>query len=204
LVFDIGSNVGEKAELFMQLGAKVVAVEPNKKLVEILKIRFQDKLRILNIGVGEQNELKDFYVGSNHLVSTFSDNYVDYKKEIHSSLNYNKSEQIQINTLDTLIKEIGMPDFCKIDVEGYEKSVIRGLSQKNKCLCFELNTPAFNQDAIDNINHLTGLGYKEFNFTLYENYKFELLNWVSGEELIHLVSNDERFSRISYLDIYAR
>src|SRR5271167_4575397 len=40
LVFDVGANQGYKADIFMRLGARVVAVEPDVTGQEILKQRF--------------------------------------------------------------------------------------------------------------------------------------------------------------------
>jgi hypothetical protein len=37
LVFDVGANIGEYTELFVGLGARVVAIEPNVQLVPELK-----------------------------------------------------------------------------------------------------------------------------------------------------------------------
>jgi tRNA G37 N-methylase Trm5 len=37
LVFDIGANIGDYAEMFARLGARVVAVEPNPELIVDLK-----------------------------------------------------------------------------------------------------------------------------------------------------------------------
>src|SRR5687767_2493667 len=40
LIFDIGANDGTKADVFLRLGARVVAVDPDASNVEIMKRRF--------------------------------------------------------------------------------------------------------------------------------------------------------------------
>ena len=40
LVFDLGANVGHSCQMFLNLGAKVICVEPEKKNLEILHRRF--------------------------------------------------------------------------------------------------------------------------------------------------------------------
>ena len=85
---------------------------------------------------------------------------------------------IQTIILDTLIEEYGSPDLIKIDVEGYEYSVIRGLTQKAAKICFECHEEE--RDKLHNtIKHLIELGYTEFGFIGYleEENVFERLTF---------------------------
>ena len=40
LVFDVGANYGNRVEIFVALGAKVVAIEPQLKCVKFLKKKY--------------------------------------------------------------------------------------------------------------------------------------------------------------------
>src|SRR5438270_13965693 len=40
LIFDIGANAGEKTDVFLRLGARVVAVEPDQRNQEVLRQKF--------------------------------------------------------------------------------------------------------------------------------------------------------------------
>ena len=53
LCFDIGANYGNRSEVFLKLGAKVVAFEPQPKPLKFLKRKFKDnnKNRRCSIGV---------------------------------------------------------------------------------------------------------------------------------------------------------
>jgi hypothetical protein len=42
-------------------------------------------------------------------------------------------------TLDTLVSQFGMPQYIKIDVEGFEESVLAGLSSQPELLSFEFH-----------------------------------------------------------------
>jgi hypothetical protein len=70
--------------------------------------------------------------------------------------------------LDELIREYGVPDFCKIDVEGYEFGVIQGLSRPIPALALE-----FEQERADErlraVDHVANLGMREFNFSFGES-----------------------------------
>lgn len=45
--------------------------------------------------------------------------------------------EIELTTLDREIQQYGIPDYCKIDVEGWEYQVLLGLTQPIPLLSFE-------------------------------------------------------------------
>lgn len=85
--------------------------------------------------------------------------------------------------MDNLIKEFGLPTFCKIDVEGFEYQVLKGLSSSIKYLSFEF-TKEFFDETKNCLNYLTSLGYSSFNYDIYESMSFQLPKWVGVEEVI--------------------
>jgi hypothetical protein len=77
--------------------------------------------------------------------------------------------KLKSTSLDSLILKYGEPDFIKIDVEGYELEVLKGLTKKSKEICFE-----WAEEQYDNINkiirHLQSLGYSEFGYIMGDDY----------------------------------
>ena len=51
LVFDIGANIGNRIEIFLEIGATVIAVEPQAACVAILKEKFGNKISIEQTGL---------------------------------------------------------------------------------------------------------------------------------------------------------
>ena len=48
LVFDVGANEGNRVQVFLDLNANIVAVEPQPNCIEILKQKFDNKIIIEN------------------------------------------------------------------------------------------------------------------------------------------------------------
>ena len=56
LCFDIGANIGNRTEIFLNLKARVVSVEPVKKTYLILKEKFGNEKNstLLQLGIGSE------------------------------------------------------------------------------------------------------------------------------------------------------
>ena len=76
-----------------------------------------------------------------------------------ASWNYKK--KVQAITLDDLVDRYGTPDLIKVDVEGYEYEVLRGLTAKQKLICLEWSEELM-EPALSSVEHLQQLGYEEF------------------------------------------
>jgi len=203
LCFDVGANVGNRTALFLELGANVVMVEPQKECYEALEKRFPD-LPLIKKGLGEKESTEKLYVSDVSLISSFSKSHVDQMQEDRfKGANWDKTIDIEMTTLDNLIKEHGVPDFCKIDVEGYEYDVLKGLSQPLKSLSIEYIVPENKEVVLNCIKHLSNLGKIECNLSHGESMKFHLGKWKDGAEMIEYVQSQD-FIDTSYGDVYIK
>lgn len=203
LCFDVGANVGNRTAIFLELGAKVVMVEPQKECYEALEKRFPN-LPLIKKGLGEKESTEKLYVSDVSLISSFSKSHVDQMQEDRfKGANWDKTIDIEMTTLDNLIKEHGVPDFCKIDVEGYEYDVLKGLSQPLKSLSIEYIVPENKEVVLNCIQHLSKLGNIECNLSHGETMNFHLSKWKNGQEMIDYVQSQD-FIDTSYGDIYIK
>jgi hypothetical protein len=114
---------------------------------------------------------------------------------------WDKEFQVPTFTLDQLIGRYGVPDFCKIDVEGAELLVLQGLSTPIPCLSFEYLTIE-KERSLSCIERLAELAQYEYNWTLSESSTLQSAQWLTAAEmkaaLLHL--KDGTYSG----DIYAK
>ena len=133
-----------------------------------------------------------------------SENWVsEVKKNRFDSETWKKKINIEVTTLDDLIKQYGLPDFCKIDVEGYEYEVLQGLSQPIRLLSFEYTIPEFTDEAINCINYLSELGDIKCNYSSGESLKLALDDWLKPAAFVPLF-NELPTKNIIDGDVYIR
>ena len=205
LVFDIGANIGNRTEIFLALGAKVVAVEPQPSCNKILKGKFGDKISIENVGLSSQTGSMEFYIADETTISTFSKDFISKTGVERFKRNkWDKSITVPVETFDNLIIKYGVPDFCKIDVEGYEFEVLKGLSQKLPCMSFEYCVPEMNDNLVNCIHYLAGLGPETlFNYSEGESMKLNLLEWLNYKEFLSVTEKND-FQKTLFGDIYTK
>jgi len=185
LCFDVGAYKGSVTDVFLKLGAKVIAVEPQPKCIEYLQKKFSREPKFKLIGKGlsdKKGELTLFICEEADDLSTFSRNW----NKIFPGYKWNKKKTISVTTLDSLIQEFGIPFFCKIDVEGFELKVLKGLSQPIPYISFEF-TEKMPDKTEACLSQLKSLGYKQFNFHFGRPKKLFSPTWVSAEELIEKI-----------------
>jgi FkbM family methyltransferase len=202
LFFDIGANVGNRTRIFTRLGVKVVAVEPQPDCANKLEKQFAGRnVVVVRRGLGkEAGEMLMSVCTSEKGLSTFSEKW---KTGRFKNFKFDKEILVPMTTLDELINKYGQPDFCKIDVEGFEFEVFSGLTKKVNCLNFEF-TSEFFANAKKCVERLVSIGFKEFNFTLGEEPRLLLSSWVNQDGLF--ADLEQRIKNNSDLwgDIYAK
>ena len=110
---------------------------------------------------------------------------------------------VETDTLDSLVNAYGIPDYCKIDVEGYEAEVLRGLSKKIGIISFEF-TSEFVFKSIECLCMLRSLGYISFNISVGEEPHWALENWNDWESMLSTLVNSCKQRPGLWGDIYAK
>ena len=184
LVFDIGANIGNYALLFERLGARVVAVEPQAALAAKLTRRFRGhpRVRVVRTALGAAPSTAVLHKapGLSEIASLRAD--VSERSRFASGHAFSETESVPVATLDSLIAAHGRPAFCKIDVEGFEREVLAGLTQALPLLSLEFNRE-FWRETRQCLDRLGELGSYEFNFAIGDTPSLARATWTDAATL---------------------
>ena len=187
LAFDIGAHVGDCVSSFRRLGANVIAVEPQPGMFSILRLLYGwDRHVVLEkVAVGARVGSGEMQVNLvNPTVSTMSPQFVDAAREAvgWEQQKWDDRLLVEMRTLDDLIAQYGEPVFCKIDVEGYEAEVLRGLSWPLASLSFEFTTIQ-RSVALLALAECERLGRYVYNAAIGDSDEMAHSDWVDAEAM---------------------
>jgi FkbM family methyltransferase len=188
LCFDIGAHVGNRIRVWLALGARVVAVEPQPHLFKWLQRLYgrHPRVTLLQTAVAAQPGTATLHISRRTpTVSTLSTTWMDDVQQDASfaQVKWDKTVDVPVVTIDALIDKYGRPALCKIDIEGYELEALLGLSQAIPTLSFE-HIPAATDLTHACLNRLAELGYQSFNYTSGESHHFHFPTWLSPTEML--------------------
>ncbi len=144
LLIDVGSHKGTYTDLILEnFNVKQAFLfEPQKNIYKFIKKKYKSKkkIKIYNNAVSNKAKIEKIYINKHDLTSSLTklnkkNLYLNFKAKLFGT---NVSEMIEgsydIKTikLEDLIKKkkLNNIDLLKIDTEGHEKEVLKGLGKK--------------------------------------------------------------------------
>jgi FkbM family methyltransferase len=194
LAFDIGAHVGDRIAAFRLLGCRVVAIEPQPAAFRLLRLLYgRDRdVKLVEAAVSDEKGRLNLRINTrNPTVSSASDVFIKAARAGAAGWEgqvWDDRVEVRATTLDRLIEEHGQPDFVKIDVEGFEDRVLRGLSRAIPALSFEFTTLQ-RPVALACLDRLEVLGRYQFNASLGETHELvfpapcnarEIASWLTA------------------------
>lgn len=126
---DVGGNVGHHALFMSGIAERVLTFEPFPPLQALIRQKIAlnnlTNVRLVPAGLGENEETLDYFPSGTRNSGTGSFLPV-------AGTNDEKSFKLQIRRGDAVLDELGIGrvDFVKVDVEGYELFVFRGMRNR--------------------------------------------------------------------------
>lgn len=197
LIFDVGANKGNKTKAFLKLGCNVVCIEPEQKCLDTLRYRYDKNpaVTIIDKGLSEKEgkmilHIQEFRSGYNTLSDKWMNALINSDEDrSENASRFIEEYEVNITTLDNLISQVGKPFYIKIDVEGFELSVIKGLSQPVPFITFEANLSAFTNETIQIIQYVDRLSEGAALYNIACKDEVIQKDWLSLNEMIMLVES---------------
>lgn len=126
---DVGANVGHHTLFMSGVADDVVAFEPSPSICAQLQSKLAlnnvHNVRVVPAGLGEEDAELPYFAstGANSGIGTFLQ---------HGTSEYQATGSLSVRHGDTLFTELDLPriDVLKVDVEGFEPQVFRGLRER--------------------------------------------------------------------------
>lgn len=198
-IFDIGAHFGETIKLFQKKinYKKIYSFEASslnfKKLEKNFGNKLSSNIEIYNYALGEKEKKTYIYQMAESSSSTinninFNSRYLKRKTKVLKIKNNNliqKKIPIKVITLDKFIsdKNINKIDLLKIDTEGYEYNILKGLTNhhdKIKLIYFE----------------------HHYDDMIFKNYKFQDIHSILARYKFKQVMKSKMLFRKSFEYIY--
>lgn len=177
LIYDVGAHKGDDTQVYLQMGYNVVAIEANQDLIKTMEKRFADfilenRLVIIHCAISDKDNVElPFFIATD----TSKSSLLDY------SLIYQKQVTVIGRRLSTIIQEMGVPYYCKIDIEGADIMAINSLEKEQLPATISVETCGkplrllriYPSEILETLNQLNKLGYCKFK--LIDQFTFKEL-----------------------------
>jgi FkbM family methyltransferase len=200
LIFDVGANRGQRTDVFLRLGARVVAAEPDEANRRLLERKYHGRIRsrpvtIVGKAVSDSAGTETLWItspgsGLNTLSKKWVRTLAENPRKLGAQVEYAGHRTVETTTLSALMESHGEPCYIKIDVEGHEPHVLRGLPRPVAFVSFEAILPEFMPETAECIGILGRLSPGgRFNLSARCYKGLDLASWQSAQEIAATLSS---------------
>lgn len=190
-VLDVGANIGYYTLLTSEIfgdDTEILAFEPDPRNIKVLKANIglhglEERVSVEQVAVGDENDTVELALSSWNpgLNQVPLDDIPDSQRT-----KFDDRIEVESHTIDSILEERdvdgGAVDVVRIDVEGYEQRVLRGMQSlldagRPKLLFVEVHEPQLREGG-------------EFDtlISLLDNYEFKILSASDGNDPLRLDS----------------
>jgi FkbM family methyltransferase len=173
LIIDVGMHDGSDTAFYLAKGFDVVAVEAHPDLAEAARVRFANeiaagRLRILAVAVAEEEGTLSFAIADEASIwSSLSPELIE--RNVQAGTEY-RHVDVPARTFESILAEVGIPRYLKVDIEGYDMLCVRALRAFDARPDFVSIESAVSVDraefsaCFDELAELWTLGYRRFAY----------------------------------------
>ena len=208
-IIDVGVNIGQKTEIFLNLASHVIAIEPDPVSARTLRKRFRWKpVDVREVAISNEPGSVTFYSFSpgsafNTANADWAARMVDGSNHMHVRLSDPVSINVEAETIADIEAECRPVKYLKIDAEGFEDKVLSTLNIPIPLISMEFNFPLMWNAMLVCIQHLMKIDAKyRFNAAITEPpTEFAFEGWLTDKEIVSAI---QRFTARQYVELYAR
>lgn len=160
LVYDIGLHDGRDTSHYLREGCRVVALDANPLMCAAAASKFHDyvwsgQLKVINRGIAENRGQREFWICNDWPdLSSFYRDLASRGGKRHHAIT------VECIPIMDIVAEFGIADYMKIDIEGYDRVCIDGLTSAAAPKYISIEMDLFQGDQ--DIGKLFELGYRNF------------------------------------------
>ena len=186
---DIGAHMGTYSDLILRnfKNCKILMFEPQKNIFKKIQIKYKNKrnIKIYNYAISDKSTFKNIYINRHGLTSSLStldlknNKYLQLKARLFGTTGPGmilKKTKVKTKTLNKIIKSRKI-DLAKIDTEGHELEVLKGMKKSIKniqCILLEFHNDEIYLSYEPEKIHTYLI---ENNFSLKTAFKFPFTTW---------------------------
>ena len=144
IIFDVGSHMGTYTDMVVKAypNCKSFLFEPQSKIFKKIEQKYSknENINVFNLAISDTEKKQNLNLNHHDLTASLLDfnpksNYLKFKAKLYeidiNKMNY-ETELVEIITLDKFIVDNNLEkiDLLKIDTEGNELNVLKGLEKK--------------------------------------------------------------------------
>ena len=173
-VVDVGANVGQWSEMLLHLitPERLVMIEPEPRAFSELQRSFGAKanVELHHLAAGDTNGATRFHITRDSTGASVLPPRAEMRELVGSNWTVESEIEVPMRTLDTLLAAVPGISLLKIDVQGFEREVLKGAAQvltRTNFLLIELNYQR---------QYVGGSWFGEVHEILTQQHPFALVN----------------------------
>ena len=145
-VVDVGANIGQWSGMLLDCitPERLVIIEPLPNAFAALQKRFgcNRRVQLHNVAIGERESVEKLKITRDTTAASLLQPREEMRAVIGGNWTITSEVDVKMTTLDRLLTDLPEVSLLKIDVQGYERSVLAGAKQtlaRTRFVLIELN-----------------------------------------------------------------